>query len=76
MMAHPVLLQKKYARIVELFAQEKHMDLSRALDIFYHSTLYQMMRKGIADIHCMSDGYLVDELIEETTSSTGGATDA
>ena len=66
MMAHPVLLQKKYARIVDLFAKEKHMDLSHALAIFYHSALYQMMHQGIADIHCMSDGYLVDELIEET----------
>jgi len=62
MMAHPVLLQKKYARIADLYAKTKKIDLDRALDIFYHSNLYKMMRIGLGDIHCMSDGYLVDEL--------------
>lgn len=68
MMAHPVLLQKKYARIVDLFAKTEKIDLNQALNIFYHSALYQMMREGIGDIHCMSDGYLVDELIMERKS--------
>lgn len=37
-----------------------------ALSIFYHSDVYQLMRDGVSDMHCMSDGYLVDELIFET----------
>ena len=62
MNANPILLQKKYARIVELFAKEKNISIDKALEIFYHSEVYQLMRDGISDLHCMSDGYLVDEL--------------
>lgn len=65
MRAHPILLQKKYARIIELFAKEMNISLDEALEIFYHSEVYQLMREGISDMHCMSDGYLVDDLIEE-----------
>jgi len=68
MMAHPVLLQKKYARIVNSFAKEEKINLNQALDIFYHSNLYNLMREGVSDIHCMSDGYLVDELLTEIKS--------
>lgn len=65
MRAHPILLQKKYARIIELFAKEMNISLDEALGIFCHSEVYQLMREGISDMHCMSDGYLVDDLIEE-----------
>lgn len=65
MNAHPVLLQKKYARVVKLFAQEQGISNENALDFFYHSFTYQMMRRGISDMHCMSDGYLSDELKQE-----------
>lgn len=65
MMANPILLQKKYVRIVELFAKKMEISLDAALKIFYNSELYQLMREGISDMHCMSDGYLVDELEEE-----------
>ncbi|WP_434310779.1 DUF3791 domain-containing protein [Hominifimenecus sp. rT4P-3] len=65
MNANPILLQKKYARVVELFAKEKGMTLEEALDIFYHSELYKLMSKGISDMHCMSDEYLVQELENE-----------
>lgn len=34
MNAHPILLQKKYARIVELFAKEKQFTLDAALAFF------------------------------------------
>ena len=51
MNAHPVLLQKKYARIVALFAKEQGLSLDEALDFFYHSMTYQLMREGVADMH-------------------------
>ena len=38
------------------------ISLDRALELFYHSDVYQLMRDGVADMHCMSDGYLADEL--------------
>ena len=65
MNANPILLQKKYARVVELFAKEKNISLEKALDIFYHSELYKLMSEGVSDMHCMSDEYLVQELEEE-----------
>ena len=65
MNANPILLQKKYARVVELFAKENNISLEKALDIFYHSELYKLMSEGVSDMHCISDEYLVQELEEE-----------
>lgn len=65
MNANPILLQKKYARVVELFAKENNISLEKALDIFYHSELYKLVSEGVSDMHCMSDEYLVQELEEE-----------
>ena len=65
MNANPILLQKKYARVVELFAKENNISLEKALDIFYHSELFKLMSEGVSDMHCMSDEYLVQELEEE-----------
>ena len=63
MNANPVLLQKKYARIIEKFARKKNISIEESLDFFYHSFTYGLMSKGISDMHCMSDAYLVEELI-------------
>ncbi len=65
MLANPILLQKKYCRIIELFAKQKGITLDEALSFFYHSDTYQLMRDGISDMHCMSDQYLVENLLEE-----------
>lgn len=63
MNAHPILLQKKYARIVVSYAKERNKTVEEALDYFYHSDVYILMSKGISDMHCMSDAYLIEELI-------------
>lgn len=65
MIANPILLQKKYSRVIERFAGEQDTSLDAALDFFYHSEVYQMMRDGISDMHCMSDAYLAEELKQE-----------
>lgn len=65
MNANPILLQKKYARIVNLFAKEKQLTLDEALDFFYHSFVHRLMSEGCADMHCRSDEYLVTELVLE-----------
>ena len=65
MNANPILLQKKYARVVELYAKENAISLEKALDVFYRSELYKFMSEGVSDIHCMSDEYLVRKLEEE-----------
>ncbi len=63
--ANPILLQKIYAHVVSLFAKQNKITLEKALDIFYHSVLYELMSEGVSDMHCMSDEYLVQELEEE-----------
>lgn len=65
MTANPILLQKKYARVIELFAEENKLSLDSALDFFYHSQVYQLMREGCSDMHCMSDQYLSRDLTTE-----------
>ena len=68
MTANPILLQKKYARVVEMFANEVGISLDEALRFFYNSKLYDLVKNGVSDMHCMSDGYLADDLKEEYDS--------
>ena len=65
MTANPILLQKKYARVIECFAKQQGLSLDTTLGLFYHSEVYQLMRDGVSDIHCMSDAYLAKELEQE-----------
>ena len=62
MKANPILLQKKYSRIIELFAKQQDISLDAALKFFYHSQVYQLVRDGVSDMHCMSDEYLAKGL--------------
>ena len=62
MTANPLLRQKKYARVIECFAKQQGLSLDETLGLFYHSEVYQLMRDGVSDMHCMSDLYLVEEL--------------
>ncbi len=65
MRANPILLQRKYARVIALFAQKSGLSLDAALDFFYRSDEYKLLREGVADLHCMSDDYLAEDLKEE-----------
>lgn len=62
MNANPILLQKKYSRVIEAFAQKSGVTLDSALKFFYHSDVYRLMSEGVSDMHCMSDAYLAEEL--------------
>lgn len=65
MNANPILLQKKYSRVIECFAGKVDISLSNALDFFYRSEVYRLVHDGVSDMHCMSDEYLADELKAE-----------
>ncbi|MGM9692609.1 MAG: DUF3791 domain-containing protein [Alloprevotella sp.] len=56
----------KYARIIEILAQRLHITREEAMDIFYSSPVFELIDKGVADLHCRSDQYLADEIIKET----------
>lgn len=68
MNASPILLQKKYVRVIERFANRTGLSLDSALNFFYRSQLYPLMSEGVSDMHCMSDQYLAEELEEEYRS--------
>ena len=65
MNANPVLLQMKYARIIKLFSKAACISDGEALEFFYTSALYKLVSEGVSDLHCMSDDYLKEELLEE-----------
>lgn len=65
MNANPVLLQKKYVRVIKRFADLTDLSLDKALKFFYNSELYPLMSEGISDMHCRSDAYLTEELLKE-----------
>jgi hypothetical protein len=67
MNANPILLQKKYARVIEGLAKKTGITLDEAMRFFYHSETARLIREGVSDLHCMSDEYLVEELQEEYT---------
>lgn len=66
MTANRNLLRMKFARVIEAYAARIGCSLDVALDKFYRSQTYELMRDGVSDMHCMSDAYLVDELVEES----------
>ena len=72
MTANPILLQKKYSRVIERFAKQQGFSLNTALEFFYHSETYQLIRDGVSDMHCMSDAYLAEELEQEYAEKNAG----
>ena len=54
MTANPILLQKKYARVIECFAKRQGISLDEALGFFYHSEVYKLVCDGVSDMHCLS----------------------
>ena len=48
MKANPILLQKIQS-CYRMYCQDA------ALDFFYHSDVYRLVRDDVSDMHCMSD---------------------
>lgn len=65
MNANPVLLQKKYVRIIQGLQEAAGITTEEALRLFYESRTYQLVSRGVSDMHARSDAYLVDELLLE-----------
>ena len=68
MQADRTLLQMKFSRVVAKFAEQQKIPMEKALEFFYHSQTYRELSEGIADLHCRSDQYIVDELKAECHS--------
>lgn len=60
----------KYARLIDGLSKKLGIPAEKAMDIFYSSSIFALIDAGVADLHCRSDKYLLDELILEFTSSS------
>ena len=67
MTANRTLLRMKFVRIIERYAEKQGCSLDEALDRFYRSETYKLIRDGVSDMHCMSESYLAEELRGEWT---------
>lgn len=65
MQAERIILDMKYARIIEIISQYLGITIEEAMDIFYKSPIFELIDKGVADLHCRSDQYLAEIIIEE-----------
>ena len=63
MEANRIILDMKYARIIEILAQRLNITREDAMDLFYNSPVFDLIDKGVADMHCRSDQYLADDII-------------
>lgn len=50
--------------IIENIAKIKHLDLRKAMDIYYHSQLAKQINEGAYGIQYLSANYLANDLIE------------
>ena len=65
MNANPILLQKKHTKAISAFAAREGIPVGKAMNLYYHSQLYQLVSEGVSDLHCMSEEYLAAELKDE-----------
>ena len=65
MKADPIVLQLTYCGVIETFAAMGNISGREALDLFYKSQIYQEMRDGVSDMHCRSEKYLAEDLMQE-----------
>ena len=65
MEANKILLQSLYKKIILRFSKLTGKSLEESMEYFYNSQTYEMVSKGIADMHCKGEIYLVDELLLE-----------
>lgn len=60
-----IILDRKIARIIEVYSLLYNVSLEEATDIYYNSVTSQLIEEGVADLHCRSDKYLAALIQEE-----------
>ena len=59
------VLWRKQSRIIMLLAETLNISPERALDLYYSTKVYEQMTDPKYGLHLMSDGYVLEEVIEE-----------
>ena len=62
------ILEAKFARIISEISKMYNVSLDDAMDMFYNSETMQLMEEGVADLHCLSEKYLSEEVWREKHS--------
>lgn len=65
------VITKEICTYYRKFCTKKNISIEESLDFFYHSFTYELMSKGISDMHCMSDEYLIEDLEREYSGEYG-----
>ena len=63
------VLWRKQSRIIMLLADALHIDAEKALDLFYSTKIYQQLSDPKYGLQLMSDGYILEDLIDELRTS-------
>lgn len=63
-------LDMKYARIIEIISERRHISREEAMDMLYTSPVLGLIEDGISDLHCRSDLYLADEVMRNARLKT------
>lgn len=59
------VLWRKQSRIIMLLAEELQISPERALDLYYSTKVCQQLSDPKYGLQLMSDGYIIENLIEE-----------
>ena len=59
------VLWRKQSRIIMMLAEALHIDVERALNLFYTTKVYQQLSDPKYGLQLMSDDYILENLIEE-----------
>ena len=59
------VLWRKQSRIIMLLAEKLQIDAERALALFYSTKVYQQLAEPKYGLQLMSDGYILEEVIDE-----------
>ena len=60
-----VLIWNKYSRVVMLLAEKLRIPSTKALGIFYNSSIFPLLKNDIYPLITMSDNYICDDIITE-----------
>lgn len=63
------LLQMKYARVISLLAKRLNFPEENAMAIFYNSKTYSYLNDSRNGLQNLSDAFLVDEILQESSAN-------
>lgn len=60
-----IIAGDKYAEIIKNISEMYAVSVETAADIFYNSITLELIEDGVADLHCRSEKYLAQCVMDE-----------